>query len=746
MKAKRFLSITAAITLLAVLLSSCASTPITDTQASAETTRSIETTENTEISTTIEDRSITLYVDSKAAPDGDGSVNAPFCEISKAQAKIRELKSSKDFEANGITVVIKDGEYILNEGLNFTAEDSGTEECPITYVSESGNTVISGGIILSNSDFEPLTDEEKSKLLEDHAKENVVKADLSKYGVDLDAIETVNSNAMELFIDGVRSTLARYPNDTFLRTATLIDVGDTHETFSDTSFDSRGVSCPTPGFVSYEVNNRGGTFTVRSDILKRINQWTSFDDVYIHGYLKWAWSDSTTLIGNVNKITGAITLANAVTYGLSVDAPFYFLNVYEEVDSPGEFYIDKSTGTLYVYKTENFDSAQIMLSTLQTDIITATELSHVTFDGLSLCATRGNGMTVSGNDIMIDNCRIYNVRGGAIVANGTNITIQNSELKNLGAFGITISGGEPNTLTPSGNLIYNNYINNFGIIKRTYQSAVSVNGCGITVSHNEISESPHQAISWSGPNHLFEYNEIYNVCLETSDCGAFYAGRNYNSYGCVIRYNYIHNVGTDAAMANAIYWDDGLSGQTAYGNIITDVKNNAFAIGGGRDNVVENNLIINSVSSPVSFDQRNRDALLVSNYWVNVSTPIAMAEVIPPLQNEYWNEAFPIYGKIIPYTADYTGDLDDPLLSANPANNVIKNNVAYNYFAGGTKHSISDYVINNSVVENNPIIRIRRDDFDAWNNGDSSLLTDSRTTEQCPEFNALPLNEMGLKK
>jgi hypothetical protein len=131
------------------------------------------------------------------------------------------------------------------------------------------------------------------------------------------------------------------------------------------------------------------------------------------------------------------------------------------------------------------------------------------------------------------------------------------------------------------------------MIQRTYQCAIGVGGCAVTASHNEISNSPHQAISWSGPNHVIEYNEIYDVCFETADCSAMYAGRNFTSYGTVIRYNYIHDIGHGTVHAHAIYWDDGLSGQTAYGNVIVNTSSHAFLIGGGRDNVVENNIIVN---------------------------------------------------------------------------------------------------------------------------------------------------------
>ncbi|MBQ8898355.1 MAG: right-handed parallel beta-helix repeat-containing protein [Clostridia bacterium] len=732
MKLKGFLSLAAGILTLAMLFTACSAEPITTDSAK---------TDIPETTSAPEDKSFSLYVDCNATPGGDGSENAPFSKIPEVQAKIRELKSDEGFSADGINVIIGNGEYRLSEGLNFTAEDSGTKECPITYSAPNGGAILSGGVILSYTDFEPLSEDEKTRLIDASAKENVVKVDLSKYGVDPEAIETVGNSAMELFIDGDRATLARYPNDTFLKTFRVIDVGDTHEVYSDTNFDQRGVASPVPDFVSYDVNTRGGTFMVTSDIRDRMLQWTSMDGVYLHGYFKWGWSDSTTLIGDFDPNKSTITLSKSITYGVSSKAPFYFLNVYEELDSPGEFFVDKATSTLYLYKTADFESSELMLSALSGDIITATDLSHVSFKNLTLCATRGNGMTVSGNDILIDSCKIYNVRGGAITAAGNNITVQNSELTNLGSFGINISGGDSTTLTPSGNLVYNNLINNFGVIKRTYQSAVAASGCGVTVSHNEISESPHQAMTWSGPNHVIEYNEVYDVCLETSDCGALYSGRTFGSYGCVIRYNYIHDIGDNGHWVHAIYWDDGLSGQTAYGNLICNISSNAFAIGGGRDNVVENNLIINVMSNPISYDARTREALFDPNAWFTHNAP--MASLIPTLRNEYWTEAFPIYGQIIPYTDGYTGDPDDPLLSANPANNIIRNNVTYHYFAGARKHSINNYTLEHCTVENNPTIRINHEALDAWMTGDTSIINDPRTLEKCPDFKPLPIDEMG---
>ena len=100
MKLKRFLSVSAVIIASALLLSSCATTPVnhetTDTKA----------TETQETTTVTEEKIITIYVDNKAAPGGNGSETAPFREISEAQYKIREIKSDDNFSADGLNVLI----------------------------------------------------------------------------------------------------------------------------------------------------------------------------------------------------------------------------------------------------------------------------------------------------------------------------------------------------------------------------------------------------------------------------------------------------------------------------------------------------------------------------------------------------------------------------------------------------------------------------------------------------------------
>ena len=251
------------------------------------------------------------------------------------------------------------------------------------------------------------------------------------------------------------------------------------------------------------------------------------------------------------------------------------------------------------------------------------------------------------------------------------------------------------------------------------------------------------AIRWSGPNHVMEYNEVYNVCYETSDCGAFYAGRNYTSYGCAIRYNYFHDIGSGTSFAHAIYWDDGLSGQSAYGNLIVNTSCFGILIGGGRDNTIENNIIIDTLSHPISFDQRSRNEMLGGR-------DIAMTEGLISTRNEFWIKEFPIYGQIIPWTTEFKGDLDEPLLSANPANCIIKNNISYTasdysigVVAGNLGYDIARDVPKFILFENNPIFINDHSDIPGHHNEDYSFIKDAKALELCPEFKLLPVDEMG---
>ncbi len=761
---KRILSAAIATAILGVTFTSCS-------RPNLENLLSFNEVKVSKYSSVVADSALTFYVDANVESGGDGSDSAPFKTISEAQAEIREIKNREGLPVGGITVIVKDGEYRIAEGLVFTEEDSGTEVSPITYVSESEfGARITGSRLLFSEDFEPINEEEISRLMDRSAAEHIVKIDLTKYGLTADdwgeyvvtgshhtghfykeyadAYESVEPYSEGSYIDvpvpaeaevfvGERVLhCARYPNDEYIPMKDVVDRGD-NPVYGDISADD-----PIGPTVSFDMS-----------FVDRIKGWSTLDDIWAFGYISITWADSRNKVESFDLENGTVQFRYAETHlNSSEGRRWYFFNIFDELDAEGEYYLDREKGVLYIYKTPDMETENIKISVLADDIITLDNLSYVTFKGFDLSETRGSGIYGTAKNVTVDNCKVYNIRGGGIKIYGNDLNVSNCELASLGTYGIYLNGGDLETLTPSGNIVYNNYIHDWARVVTTYRTGIQVEGVGSIVSNNELCNSPHQAITWHGPYHIFEYNEVYNVLTETADCGAFYSGKNLWSYGCEIRYNFIHDIGSEGNMACGIYWDDGLSGQKAYGNLLANIAGHGFSVGGGRDCFIENNVLMNVGMNPIRYDQRQRQ--WVMNYdgaWFSYTATLA-DEFRPYLENSVWMEAFPEYNGLILYTDDYNGDLDDRMLSSNPANGAIRNNVYYEELSQYgivtdlARHEFDSDVGKFSIISNNPIIFNDFSDFPQLNNDSYYMKENSKAKKLCPDFEPIPFDKIGRIK
>ena len=73
-------------------------------------------------------------------------------------------------------------------------------------------------------------------------------------------------------------------------------------------------------------------------------------DVWIHGYWSYDWADSYLEVSHITKNTDTdavnVRVNGPVLYGFSKGAKFYGVNILSELDSPGEYYLDRASGTL----------------------------------------------------------------------------------------------------------------------------------------------------------------------------------------------------------------------------------------------------------------------------------------------------------------------------------------------------------------------------------------------------------------
>ena len=90
-----------------------------------------------------------------------------------------------------------------------------------------------------------------------------------------------------------------------------------------------------------------------------------------------------------------ITTEYCSKYGFKEGGYYYFFNVLEELDAPGEYYIDRDNGILYFYPPDENGNSKIMLSTSNENIISITEkASNITISDITLQAQEPMPLTL----------------------------------------------------------------------------------------------------------------------------------------------------------------------------------------------------------------------------------------------------------------------------------------------------------------------------------------------------------------
>ena len=685
-----------------------------------------------------------LYVAPEGSDDADGTFEHPLATIEKARDLVRAMdKTGK----NGITVALKAGEYRVSS-LKFTAEDGGTESCPVTYRAYGdGEVILNGGLTLTASDFTAVTDEGMRSRFADEAKDNVVCADLTQRGLtaaDWGRLVPMGSHtadkydnyipgsaACELFFNGKQMTLARYPNDANLKVVEILQQGYGLES-------SESNHAQNPDWETIR-NPQTTIFSVDKKTADRINAYKSLDDVWIWEALIHEFSQSTVPLKSFDYENRAVEQKYVSRYGAVADSSYRIFNVPEELDAPGEWYLDRQTGMLYLWPDGDLQSAEVRLTVSAEDLITVTDAGYLRFDGLTISGSRGSGVVIRGNDITVSGCRVSEVSGVGVSAEGYRNTVTGCEIVNTGSSGIKIDGGDRPTLTSGENRVENNLVRGAGFLESGH--GITVGGVGAVIAHNEVCDSPAAGIAYWGNNIIVEYNVVHDVELYTDDGAAIYTGRRWDCGGCVVRYNVMYNLGDEEHTPNGIYFDDGVSGQTAYGNLIVNAKGNGFLIGGGRDHNVYGNVLVNC-KTPICYDDRSREAILHPESWFQHSREgMDMQQNLEamPWRSELWRNAYP-------YTANWVldyADTENPDFIPNPANSHVNGNLIVQY--AGSLGEIAESVERFSDLTGNAVYKMNamKKLFVDPANGDYTLRDDAPVFDEIPGFEPIPIGELG---
>ena len=332
---------------------------------------------------------------------------------------------------------------------------------------------------------------------------------------------------------------------------------------------------------------------------------------------------------------------------------------------------------------------------------------------------------------MIRGCTFVNLADTAVaISGGTRHGVVACDLWNLGRSGITLDGGNRKTLTAGDHYAVNNHIRHFGRLQRTYAGGIHLQGVGNRAAHNLIHDAPHTAIFYGGNDHVIELNEIHDVALETSDVGAIYTGRDWTSRGNVLRHNYLHDLGGMAGVGTmGIYLDDCDSGDQLIGNIFYKAGRATF-IGGGRDNLIANNVFIDC-SAAVHLDARGlRRAKLgsgVRDGWDLLAKAEALHYREPP-----WSTRYPKLARVMD---------EEPLL---PLGNVIRQNLAVDCRKWlDTDRDVQQHMDRVDVTDN-LVLEDEDPGFVNRQGQDFRLKSESSIYERIPGFQQIPFDKIGL--
>lgn len=500
-----------------------------------------------------------------AAPDRKRT-DGPFATLKRARDEIRALKSAGKIDA-AAAVFVRRGTYCLNQPFRLEAADSGRKKAPIVYRSYPGENVrLVGGRVISG--FKRY----KGKILQ----------------CDLNALGLADKPVRQLFFKGKRQALARWPN-----------------------LDAKDVRGGAWTYVAASVE--GGSVKKFKYFGNRPDRWAHPEDCQVSIWPNYNWWHTIGQVAEIDRQNRVITMGKDFPYTIEPGRRYFYQNLFEELDAPGEWFFDKRSGVLYFWPPEPIEKGDVIVPTLDT-IVEMQDVERVTFRGFTIECCDGNAIIVNGGaHCLIAGNTIRNTGAWGIAINGgANNGAAGNDIYWTGEGGISLSGGDRATLTPARNYAENNHIHHLSALRRTYNTGVSIGGVGNRVAHNLIHDASHIAIILGGNEHVIEYNEIHHVCMQGGDNGGFYMGRDWTQRGNIIRFNKFHDI-YGYGLANTepnpegiyhydsplwawgIYLDDCSSGTTVYGNVIYRVPLAGVMIGGGRDNLVENNIFVDCI-------------------------------------------------------------------------------------------------------------------------------------------------------
>lgn len=473
------------------------------------------------VSTTV--RSQTLYVSPNGNDKNPGTKTQPVASFAKAQQLVRALKKT-----SRVKVIFAKGTYYLPETIQFTEKDNKTY---VVYTAEKeGDAIISGGSLL---------------------KLNWTFYDRGIYKAAIPANTVID----QLYINGKRQRMARFPN----------------------AIEGKNV------FDTWQLNHEAKP-DPNTDALSptRIANWKSPEGGYIHAMHAYLWGDMHWHIKGKNPDGSLMEEGGWQNNRPSPKHPVFRIveNIFEELDTPGEWYFNKEESQLYYMPSKGIDISKATVEIVRLkELIEFNGSKENPVKGIELkgfvfrhaartfmenkepllrsdwTVYRGGAIVFNGSEnCRITDCEFDQVGGNAVFVNNYNrkLLFKGCYIHHAGANGISFVGDPASVRSPLfryGNQNFQTIDRTPGPIGDNFPEDCKVEDClitmtgrdekqtapvqisvshKITVSHCSIYDVPRAGINISEGTfggHIIEDCDIFNTVLETGDHGSF------NSWG-----------------------------------------------------------------------------------------------------------------------------------------------------------------------------------------------------------------------
>jgi hypothetical protein len=455
-------------------------------------------------------RAADLFVSPAGSDRGSGARATPFATLQKARDAARAMPKP-------VTIHLAGGTYYLPETLVLGAEDSG-----VAWQADEGEApIVSGGVKLD-------------------LKWTAYKDGIQQAKVPDDLVTE------ELFVNGERQVLARYPN--FDPQAKYFD-----------------------GYAADAISKQ------------RAARWADPAGGYFHAMHPALWGGFTWRITGKDA-NGEITKEGGWqnNRGGAVHQQIRFVeNIFEELDAPREWFLNRKTHILYFYPPAGLDlSKATMEATRLTALVELRgtqekPVRSVTLKGLAFrhanrtvmetkepllrtdwALYRGGAIFIQGaEDCLLEDLLLDQVGGNAIFVNHYNrrVIVRGCEIVKAGASGVSFVGdpqaarnplfnydqrqkasgldrtpGPKTDNYPADCLVENCLIHLTGRVEKQTAGVNIDVARNITVRHCSIYDMPRAGINigdgcWGG--HVVEWCDVFDTVKETGDHGSF------NSWG-----------------------------------------------------------------------------------------------------------------------------------------------------------------------------------------------------------------------